>query len=136
MTAHRCSSLGTLLAFLALVATTQTSAAQDRADLTGLWQLSIQESQFGMTRSPNSGEMEMSQAGTQLVMSSILDFGTDRTRESNLDIPIDGERHTTETEAGDGLASAESSRTQAKPSRSSEAGGSSARASCTVTVPQ
>ena len=107
MTAHRCSSLGTLLAFLALVATTQTSAAQDRADLTGLWQLSIQESQFGMTRSPNSGEMEMSQAGTQLVMSSILDFGNDRTRESSLDIPIDGERHATEAEAGAGLASAE-----------------------------
>ena len=107
MTARRCSSLGSLLAFLALAATAPASAAQDRADLTGLWRLSVEESQFGMTRAPNSGELEMNQADTRLVMSSIRDFGNDMTRESSLDIPIDGERHATETEAGDGLASAE-----------------------------
>jgi hypothetical protein len=95
------------LAVLALAATAPASAAQDRADLTGLWQLSIAESQFGMTRPPNSGELEISQADTRLVMSSIRDFGNDMTRESSLDIPIDGERHATETEAGTGLASAE-----------------------------
>ena len=49
----------------------------------------------------------MSQANTRLVMSSIRDFGNDMTRESSLDIPIDGERHATETEEGPGLASAE-----------------------------
>jgi hypothetical protein len=95
------------LAFLALAATAPASAAQDRADFTGMWQLSIEESQFGMARAPNSGELEMSRADSRLVMSTFRDFGNDMTRESSLDIPIDGERHDTETEAGAGLASAE-----------------------------
>ena len=94
-------------AFVALAVIAPESSAQDRQDITGVWVLSIDDSQFGMMRPPSSEELDLTRADEQLVMTSIREFGMGTTRESTVDIPADGKEHSIETEHGSGMASAE-----------------------------
>lgn len=104
---HRFSPKCLILSFAAIAVVVSESTAQDRDDLTGSWVLSVDDSRFGMMRPPTSAELDISRADTQLVMTTIQDFGNGISRESTLDIPVDGEEHPVETEQGSGLASAE-----------------------------
>jgi hypothetical protein len=96
------------IAFAALMADASVAHAQDREDLLGSWVLSVSESQFGNTRAPASASLEVTTADTQLVMTTLADFGgSPGQQETELDIPIDGERHSVEDPRGSSLVSAE-----------------------------
>ncbi|MGD8496796.1 MAG: hypothetical protein PVF05_11440 [Gemmatimonadales bacterium] len=97
--------LSALLLILTFPFAASTAKAQ-HADLVGSWMMSPADSDFGNTRAPEAVNLEIQRADTRLTMTSSRDFGAGP-ESVEIDIPIDGSRHTVATPRGSMLMSAE-----------------------------
>lgn len=94
-----------LLAILALPFAGLQVQAQD-VDFTGSWVLSLEDSDFGNTRAPEAADLEIRRADTRLTLTINRDYGTGP-ESVEIDIPIDGSKHSVATSRGSMLMSAE-----------------------------
>jgi hypothetical protein len=94
-----------LIAILALPFAGLQVQAQD-VDVTGSWVLSLEDSDFGNTRAPEAADLAIRRADTRLTLTSSRDYGTGP-ESVEIDIPIDGSRHSVATPRGSMLMSAE-----------------------------